>query len=1441
MADRTPRARVRKPGRPDRDAAGQDPALVEASLRASGEHVLFDQAWYLLHNEDVAGSGQVALTHYLRHGHHEQREPHWLFDTPWYFAQQPDADRRVSTLVHYLSIGGRLGISPHPMFDVAYYRARRTARHEDALTDYLVEGAASGLSPHPLFDAVYYLETNPDVAAAGMNPLDHYLSSGAGQGRNPHPLFDTSWYLERNRDEIGGMNPLVHYVTIGAVQGLDPHPLFDSAHYVANCGDGAAARRHALLHYLVHRAADPNPLFDLAWYAARLPGPDTDPLIHYVRHGSRQRDPHPLFDAAFYLANNQDVAASPHDPLAHYLSSGAIELRDPHGLFDARHYVAHAEAAGLADARRNPLAHHLAAGALIAPNRWFDPGFYLRQNGDVADAGLHPLMHYALNGAREMRDPHPLFNTEYYLVRAADVAESGQNPLTHFLRGGEREGREPRRADRFSAECAVMDIPFEIVRDPPPAAGREVCLFVTWSADGHVHDHVVAHLRALKAEGLMLVLVIATDGLDRQISSAVFDIVDGLLVRTNHGWDFAAWAAGLTVFPDLWQADLLLLVNDSVYGPVGTEALKSVLGRVRASAADLVALTDSLQVRPHVQSYFTAITRSGLAAPGVLAFWQNVRSVADKDVVIGRYELGMSGRMAAEGATVEVLFPTPDAYAADNPTLVLWRELLDRGFPYLKVQLLRDTLDQADPAGWEQRVDPDLRDLIAGHLAAGRPATNRRPVPAPKRRFRRNFGLRTYYGAVPSCRPTDATDLALQVPFGFPRGPALPERVAVIAHIFYPELCGTLLAHLAHIPVTADLYVSTDTAAKKRRIATALAGYANGTVEIRIMPNRGRDIAPMIVGYADVFDRYELFLHVHSKKSPHEGRFAPWRDYLLQNLLGSPEIVRSILQLLMATDAGIVFAQHFPEVRNLLNYGGNFDALHGLLARAGVALSKDLVLDFPSSSFFWARTAALRPLLAQNLSFDDFPVEQGQVDGTLAHAIERSLLFMAESVGLRWAKVACADMGVPAQTLVPVHAPGDLPRALTRVHRWLTGNRLAPLQDRGTMAEISPLGVRPDPNPKPRLNLILPTLQPAKVFGGMTTALRIFDELCHELRDRFDVRLITTTDQVDMEATTAHPRYRLVALDAVDDTLGRVIVDATDTESGELTVRAGDVFVASAWWTAVHAYRLQEAQQRCHGVGRPVVYLIQDHEPDFYGWSSRYGAARQTYATGRPTLALVNSEELARYMSASYGIEDGYVIPFEINPVIACRLQSSPKERVILVYGRPNTPRNCFEVLWRALQVWQQSAPTTASRWRIVSAGEAFDTRLLPHLDNLEVTGKLALADYAELLSRASVGVSLMMSPHPSYPPLEMASAGLVTITNDYATKDLSQRSPNIISVAHVTVDAVSDALATAVARAEAMVGTAVRPIPMGDLSCGLPRYEPASVAARIAAMLDAP
>jgi hypothetical protein len=73
---------------------------------------------------------------------------------------------------------------------------------------------------------------------------------------------------------------------------------------------------------------------------------------------------------------------------------------------------------------------------LLRQSQYFWPGWYLRRNLDVAEAGIEPALHFLRNGYRENRDPSPNFSLRRYLKRnRRDVG--GGNPLLHALQNGE--------------------------------------------------------------------------------------------------------------------------------------------------------------------------------------------------------------------------------------------------------------------------------------------------------------------------------------------------------------------------------------------------------------------------------------------------------------------------------------------------------------------------------------------------------------------------------------------------------------------------------------------------------------------------------------------------------------------------------------------------------------------------------------------------------------------------------------------------------------------------------------------------------------------------------------------------------------------------------------------------------------------------------------------
>lgn len=347
--------------------------------------------------------------------------------------------------------------------------------------------------------------------------------------------------------------------------------------------------------------------------------------------------------------------------------------------------------------------------------------------------------------------------------------------------------------------------------------------------------------------------------------------------------------------------------------------------------------------------------------------------------------------------------------------------------------------------------------------------------------------------------------------------------------------------------------------------------------------------------------------------------------------------------------------------------------------------------------------------------------------------------------------------------------------------------------------EIRPLNVvATGPGPK-RLNLLLPSVNPEDIYGGISTALKFFDALADEVG--CERRIVVLDGPVQEQAVSeAFPGYHISKIGSKGD--GPLqIVDAASRQKETLEFGDGDWFIATCWWSA---YILQEEFANLHRRDpelalNPLVYLIQDYEPGFYAWSTNYLLSEATYRSDVPTVAVFNSEELHSHLKRrGYEFAEEHVFSPQLNPSLQSALLklggTANKKRQILVYGRPDTPRNAFDLLVAGLRLFVDQSPE-AMRWEFLSAGEQHRPVSLGKGRYLTSVGKQSLEGYARLLEESYAGVSLMVSPHPSYPPLEMAAFGVQVVTNCYGAKDLSGFSKNMHSLKRATPQAIADAL----------------------------------------------
>jgi hypothetical protein len=312
--------------------------------------------------------------------------------------------------------------------------------------------------------------------------------------------------------------------------------------------------------------------------------------------------------------------------------------------------------------------------------------------------------------------------------------------------------------------------------------------------------------------------------------------------------------------------------------------------------------------------------------------------------------------------------------------------------------------------------------------------------------------------------------------------------------------------------------------------------------------------------------------------------------------------------------------------------------------------------------------------------------------------------------------------------------------------------------------------------------------------GGPNTVFQITARLVGEgLRLRF----VATSGPLrpDPDALADHI-HRVTGVDTPADSVA--FADAS-AKRATLDVGRRDVLVAS-WWPTAHLANGALA----HLDAAEFIYVVQDYEPGFYPWSTKSALAEATYAM--PMRPIVNEPFLETFL-CERGIGrfgEGTMRPATFLPAVdrsvfrPRRVDRAPgAPRRLVFYARPRNPRNLFEIGLRALRQAAADGVFDAGSWEFVAIGRELPDLPLSARHVLRAQPWMSYEAYGELLGSSDVLFSLMLSPHTSYPPLEMAATGGLVVTNTYGPKTaegLAAISPSILAAAP-DVDALVAAL----------------------------------------------
>jgi SAM-dependent methyltransferase len=327
----------------------------------------------------------------------------------------------------------------------------------------------------------------------------------------------------------------------------------------------------------------------------------------------------------------------------------------------------------------------------------------------------------------------------------------------------------------------------------------------------------------------------------------------------------------------------------------------------------------------------------------------------------------------------------------------------------------------------------------------------------------------------------------------------------------------------------------------------------------------------------------------------------------------------------------------------------------------------------------------------------------------------------------------------------------------------------------------------------PRVTVVTDSINPDSLFGGVATAIILAALLAR--RRGASLRLVTRTEP-----------HRADVLRDILDLHGITFEGNIDVLTSDLgpscrlvPISPDDVFLTTSWWSTWSTRRTVPAAQ--------ILYLLQEDERMFYPRGD--DSLRCTELLSDPSLRfIINSQLLFEHFGsgpnaipniATHGVWFEPAFPAQSPPIA----KPAEQKRDFLFYARPGNPRNLF---WRGLETIIAALDAGVfhpDRWNLHFVGRDLAPFVLPHATIPILHQNLPWADYAALVAKIDVGLSLMYTPHPSYPPLDMAASGAVVVTSQCDGKTtLSRYSRNILCVPP-TVEALTAALAAAVRLAD--------------------------------------
>lgn len=318
--------------------------------------------------------------------------------------------------------------------------------------------------------------------------------------------------------------------------------------------------------------------------------------------------------------------------------------------------------------------------------------------------------------------------------------------------------------------------------------------------------------------------------------------------------------------------------------------------------------------------------------------------------------------------------------------------------------------------------------------------------------------------------------------------------------------------------------------------------------------------------------------------------------------------------------------------------------------------------------------------------------------------------------------------------------------------------------------------------------VVTDSLNKNSFFGGVGTALLFATTMSKKANANLTV--LVRDDEADMSL------YRsLLECHQISAPDQPIKVINLDRPSSIVPYNNDSIFITTSWWTTRSLMSSVPPQQ--------IVYLIQEDERMFYPHGNLHLNASDVF-WNEGIKCVVNTKILYDHFSRSL---DNNITSAGLwfEPAFPCDSYypdgHDEHHRQFLFYARPRTDRNLF---LRGLEVIEESILRgyLDKSWEFVFIGANIPKLSLPNGCSYKTVENVNWETYLNFVRKTDLALSLMYTPHPSYPPLDVAACGGVAVTNQFGNKtSLDRYSKNLICTS-VDVSSLVDGLRSGVSLA---------------------------------------